>query len=214
MKRKNEAFILAVCMIMVILNACGNNLSTTDQSEIMAESSAVSGEGVSGSATETVSGSAAEAVSGGGTDVAPSVDGQIDILIQNINLWCDECEFDEPVEIGEAYELEGLNDGKYCVTDMDEDGWLEIVQYINEETLYCQELNSKGGEYTMEYVDLNSDDKKTKKWADVYQNDVFNEHGEEVACMRIRQRPEPEWLKKRMKFSYKDRRKKAVRREI
>ena len=221
MKRKTLVIgmvFLAGSIAALTQSACGRDYSTIDKSkEVLEENletaNAASGEAVSGVAVG-VSGPAADAVSAEAAGIAPTVDEQIDILIQNINLWCDECEFDEPVEIGDLNSIEGLNDGKYCVTDMDEDGWLEIVQFIDLETLYCQELTSKGGEYAMEYVDLNADDKKTKKWADVYQNDVFTEHGEEVACMRIRKRPKTEWLRKRMKFSYKDRRKKAVKKEI
>ena len=205
--RRTTTLVRLICLLSLVLVGCGRDLTAIDKSKKDASystsGSAVSAGAVSGGSAEAVS---KAAVSGSGADIPPSVDEQIDILIDRINLWCDECEFDEPAENDEFSQMEGINDGKYCVTDMDDDGWLEIVQWIDSENLFCQELTYLSDGFTLEYIDMTGDDEITKKWVDTYQKDVFCEDGEEVANIRIRMRPDRDWLKKRMRMSYDERR--------
>ena len=205
-------FVLSViCGLLLMLSACGKPLSSSDTSgeAVSGVGAVVSGSAASGNAINTVSGTAVsgvstDAVSGPGAGSPPGVDEQIDMLVDMVNLWCDEAEYDEPSDNPES--MEGLNDGKYCVTDMDEDGYLEIVQWIDGETLLCQELQPQADGYVFVDVDMAAEDEKTKEWVDIFQKDVFCESGEEVAAIRIRMRPDPEWLRKRLRISYDERR--------
>lgn len=196
---KNMIIALGAVCVSLSLMACGDSRSSKDMSETFETASGeAAGVTATGEAAMVASGPGAEAVSGPATDVIPEIDEQIEFLVDHANLWCDETEYDEPVD---TYDQISMIYGSYCVMDLDDDGYLEVVQEITPSMLFIQEICPGSDGLAMEEFTLDDE-----KLAQAFHDDVFCEHASEdsyTTNIDIYQRPETEWLRKKLKHSYK-----------
>lgn len=209
--RRYRTILTVLCAVCVSLamTACGESLGSKDMyssfETVSGEAAGVvSGEAVAatGEATTVASGPGADVASGPAANVIPGIDEQIEFLVDHANLWCDETEYDEPVD---TYDQISMIYGSYCVMDLDDDGYLEVIQEIHPELLFIQEICPDGEGYTMEEFTLEKTD-ENEKLEQALHDDVFLEHASEgfyTTNIDVYQRPEADWLRKKLQHSYK-----------